>query len=153
MNLAGTIYGTVVVTALVTALSEDESMSPGELALSITATMLAFWLAHAYAELLAGESTNRRLPGRRDVRAALAREFTIVEPVGAPVAFLLLGELGAISAETSEDLAIAGGLAVLALAGWVLARRDRLSQGRAQAVALASAALGAVVIAVKLAVD
>ncbi|MDQ4042157.1 MAG: hypothetical protein M3141_10485, partial [Actinomycetota bacterium] len=131
MNLAGAIYGTVVVTALVTALSEDESVSPGELAISITATMLAFWLAHAYANLLAGEATDRRLPGRRDVRAALAREFTIVEPVGVPVAFLMLGELGLVSAETSEDLAIAGGLAVLGLAGWGLARHDRLSPGRA----------------------
>ncbi|MDX6650763.1 MAG: hypothetical protein QOJ97_2714, partial [Solirubrobacteraceae bacterium] len=58
VNLAGTIYGTVIATALVAGLSEDPDLSPGEIAVSVLSTMIAFWIAHAYAELLAGEGTD-----------------------------------------------------------------------------------------------
>ncbi len=153
VNLAGTIYGTVIATALVAGMSEDDSLSEGEILLSLAATMVAFWIAHAYANLLAGHASGGRLPTWRQVRAGLAHEWSIVQAAMPAAGALLLGVIGMLSQTAAKDTAIGIGLVGLAGWGWILARRDRLSPGRALAVGLASAALGAVVIAVKLAVD
>ena len=73
-NLAGAIYGTVIVTALVAGLSENDSLSEAEIVVGVVATMLAFWLAHAYGTLVARGTQGGTLPGWREARAALAHE-------------------------------------------------------------------------------
>ncbi|MDX6669700.1 MAG: hypothetical protein QOI91_63 [Solirubrobacteraceae bacterium] len=153
VNLAGTIYGTVIATALVAGLSEDPDLSPGEIAVSMLSTMAAFWIAHAYAELLAGEGTDGRLPSLRAMRHALGREWALVQAAGPATLALLAGEVGLVSGHASEQIAIWLGLVALAGWGWVLARQNRLSVARALLVSLASGALGVVVVLVKLAVD
>jgi len=153
VNLAGTIYGTVIATALVAGLTEDDSLGEWEIIAWLLATMGAFWIAHAYATLLAGLSFDGRLPTWRQARGALAHEWAIVQAAVPATLALLLGAFHVVSEQTAEELAIGAGLVALAGWGWTLARRDRLSWGRAAAVALGSAALGAVVIAVKLAVE
>jgi hypothetical protein len=153
VNLAGAIYGTVIATALVAGLSEDKDLAPGEIAISVSATMLAFWIAHAYANLLAGDTSGGRLPSWREARRAMAHEWTLVEAAAPAIVFLMLGEFGVLSVTTAKDLAVWIGLVTLAGYGWGLARKGGMGLGRRVAVSLASAALGAIVIAVKLAVE
>jgi hypothetical protein len=51
-NAARAIYGQVLVTSLVGALSEDSEIEAGYILLSVATTMLIFWLAHVYAEAM-----------------------------------------------------------------------------------------------------
>jgi hypothetical protein len=153
VNLAGTIYGTVIATAIVAGLTEDDSLGEWEIVAWLLATMVAFWMAHAYANLLAGMSSGGRLPSRRQARTALAHEWAIVQAAAPMTVFLVLGALHVFSSKTAETLAVGSGLAALAGWGWLLARRGDMSLARSLAIALASAALGAVVVGVKLAVE
>ena len=153
MSLAGAIYGTVIATALVAGLIEDDSLGEWEIIFWLLATMGAFWIAHAYANLLAGLSSGGRLPSLRQIGGALAHEWPMVQAAGPAVVAMLLGALHVISAYTAERLAVGAGLVALAGWGWALARRDGLGAVRSLTVALFSAGLGAIVIAVKLLVE
>ncbi|MEA2224501.1 MAG: hypothetical protein QOH83_2877 [Solirubrobacteraceae bacterium] len=50
---AGAIYGQVVSTSTVAALALDEGLTAVRLLVGVIGVMLTFWLAHAYAELIA----------------------------------------------------------------------------------------------------
>jgi hypothetical protein len=52
-NVAGAIYGQVLVTSFVAALAEVRRVDPGEIFTSLLVTMLVFWLAHVYADAVA----------------------------------------------------------------------------------------------------
>jgi hypothetical protein len=49
----GAIYGQILVTSFVAALSEVADVDAGEIFASLLATMLVFWLAHVYADAVA----------------------------------------------------------------------------------------------------
>jgi hypothetical protein len=152
VNLAGTIYGTVIATALVAGLTEDDSLGEWEVIAWLLATMVTFWVAHAYANLLAGMSSGGRFPSLRDARAALGHEWAIVSAAGPAVVMLALGGLHVISGRTAEALAVGVGLLALGGWGWVLAARGNVGVARRLVAALLSVALGVAVIVLKLAV-
>jgi hypothetical protein len=52
-NLASAIYGTILSTALIAAYSEDPGSDPLQVAVAVVVTSLVFWIAHAYAGVLA----------------------------------------------------------------------------------------------------
>jgi|SRR5215211_6407688 len=72
--LAAAIYGAVQATALVAAFSEDEHLSSLELPAWLAITVLVFWLAHAYAAILAEGYAARRSLARVEALAARRRE-------------------------------------------------------------------------------
>lgn len=89
-NPSGAIYGTIVATAVVAAGAHDGS--PGRLALGVTLTLLAFWLAHVYAQIL-----QRGLHDQRHhadvVRATMVEELAMVEAPGLSIIIVMLEAL------------------------------------------------------------
>ena len=57
-GIAGTIYGTIVVMAVIAAGSQGDDTDPWRLAVFVAATVLALWVAHFYAHALS-ESLKR----------------------------------------------------------------------------------------------
>ena len=51
-NPARAIYGTILVMAVIAALSHDDSVRSAELIAGVLATTFVFWIAHVYAEVL-----------------------------------------------------------------------------------------------------
>jgi hypothetical protein len=148
-NLAGAIYGNVLATSTVAALSTDPDLGATAILASLVATVLVFWVAHAYAEVVSATVLGARTLPIAEVRRVMAREWSIAQaaiPTGIPLA---LAGVGLWSTRTGVTLALAGG--VLALAGWglVFGRRARLPRWRALVVAVVSAAFGLVVVALK----
>jgi hypothetical protein len=148
-NLAGTIYGTILSTALIAAYSEYPDAEPGQIAVAVVVTALIFWVAHAYAAVLAEEAET----GEGNLAATASRTLTDEWPLvlGSlpPTVPLLLAPLGVVSDFRAEDLAIATGIALLAAWGLAISRRRRLGPlGTAAAVA-ASAAFGLVIVGLK----
>lgn|SRR5512132_1457917 len=125
-NLASGIYGTILSTALIAAYSEDQSSQPLAVALAVVSTSLVFWLAHAYAGMLA-HAAAQRSGALAVMRAELARQWPVVTGSIPPVLPLLLAPLGAVSDDTAESLAIATGIAVLAV--WGIAIQLRRGRG------------------------
>ena len=58
-GIAGTVYGTIVVMATVTAGSNGDQTDAGRLAVLVVVTVLVLWAAHVYTDAL-GESLERR---------------------------------------------------------------------------------------------
>ncbi|MBA3300614.1 MAG: hypothetical protein H0T15_01985 [Thermoleophilaceae bacterium] len=113
-RLAGAVYGTILVTALIAAYSEYEGTSSSELLLAVVTTSIVLWLAHVYARAV---SQRMESPATRGLfLAAMRHERPIVEAAVLPAVILALSALGAYGVTTATDLAI--GVGVAALFGW-----------------------------------
>jgi hypothetical protein len=148
-NPARAIYGTILVMAVITAFSHDDSATSAELIGAVAATTIVFWVAHVYAEVL-----GRRLEGESgsrlaNIRLALRHEWPIVEAALLPVLGLLLGVLSIVSDDTAVNVAIAAG--VLELFGWGLAagRQLGLSTTGTILAGAVNGALGLVIVGLK----
>jgi hypothetical protein len=118
-NAARAIYGQILVTSLVGALSEDSEIEAGYILVSVVATMLVFWLAHVYAEAVSRGLEARRHLGWAEIGGLASSEWPLVQAAIPTAIVLALGAIGALSTETAVDIAIAVG--VVALFAWGLA--------------------------------
>lgn len=147
-SIAGTVYGTIVVMAALTAGSEGSS-GLWRLAAIVATTVLVLWIAHVYAHGL-GESIDR---GRRldsaEFGAIARRELAIPLAAVAPIAALALGALGFVRETRAIWLAIAIALATLMLQGARYAAVERLSRSGTLVSIGVNTLLGLVIVALK----
>jgi hypothetical protein len=147
--VARTIYGTILVTALVAGLSEDHGIDAWQILVSVTATLLVFWLAHVYAEIL----SQRLAAGRRLTRAEIGEAFDgelAMVLAGAPAALALgLSALGFYSTDTGVTLAIGVGVGALFAYGLVLGHREGATRMQTLGAASVNGAFGLVIVALK----
>ena len=148
-RIAGTVYGTIVVMATVTAGAHGKQTDAGRLAVVVGVTALVFWAAHVYSDALA-ESLER---GRRLDRAELVdvtrRELSIPAAAVAPVAALVLGGVGVLAAQTALWLALGIGVATLGVQGARYAALERLGRTGTVAVVAVNLSLGLVIVGLK----
>ena len=148
-TIAGTVYGTIVVMATVTAGAHGEQTNIGRLAAVVGVTSLVFWAAHLYSDALA-ESLER---GRRLDRAELAevarRELSIPAAAVAPIAALVLGALGVLGTQTALWLAVGIGVATLGVQGARYAALEQLSRTGTLASIAVNLSLGLVIVGLK----
>jgi len=138
-NPGGAIYGTIVATAVIAAAGQHQ---PAGIVLAETVvTLLVFWLAHVYAQVLSQPV--------RNVPATMGRELALLEAPAPSVLLLLLAALGLLGKGLAVNLALATAVAALVWWGVLTARR----LGRAWPAALFAGAvdgvLGVVIIALK----
>jgi len=148
-TIAGTVYGTIVVMATVTAGAHGKETDAGRLAVVVGVTSLVFWAAHVYSDALA-ESLER---GRRLDLAELAdvarRELSIPAAAVAPVAALVLGALGVLGVQTALWLAVGIGVATLGVQGARYAALEQLDRTATVAVIAVNLCLGLVIVGLK----
>jgi hypothetical protein len=152
-RLAGIIYGTIVALAVVVGDARAYPHEPGHAAALVAATTTVFWLAHVYAHAL-GESVRRdeRLT-ILELRTIARHELAIVEAGLFPVIALLLGTVDAVPDSTAYWLAFVFGMVVLVAQGFRFARIERLGALQTLAIVCANAALGLMLVALKLVVS
>jgi hypothetical protein len=146
-NLAGSLYGTVLVTSVL--VTFDGSEPAGLIIAAVLVTTLVFELAHAWAHALAESGASRRPLDRHTLRRSIRHESSIVEAALPAALVLLLAGLDVYSTETALWIAVLvnGGL----LFTWGAGLRQ-LSGGTSLQVlgaGLASMSLGLVLIALK----
>jgi hypothetical protein len=148
-RIAGTVYGTIVVMATVTAGAQGEQTDIMRLAVVVAVTALVFWAAHVYADTLA-ESLER---GRRLDRAELGdvarRELSIPAAALAPVAALVLGALGVLGTQTALWLAVGIGVAALGVQGARYAAIEQLDRTGTVVTIAVNLSLGLVIVGLK----
>lgn len=147
-QIAGTVYGTIVVMAALTAAAEGNS-DLWELSAIVVTSVLVIWLAHVYAHGL-GESIEL---GRRldtpELASIIRRELAIPLAAVAPVAALVLGALGFVRESRAVWLAILIALATLMLQGARYAAVERLSRIGTLVSIGVNTLLGLVIVALK----
>ena len=151
-GMAEGIYGLILSTSVVAALSEDDAASARSLFAAVAVTAVVFWLAHVYAHLMASRMMDTRGFSRRGLWSVMRQQAPLM--AGALPALLPLGLawVGLVSIDLAVNLAIAAGVAGLAACGVVIARRRGLSVPATILATLGSAMFGLVIVGLKLAI-
>ena len=148
-GMAGTIYGTIVVMATVTAGSQGEDTDAWRLAVAAGVTVLVLWVAHIYSHALAESLERRRRLDRAELGAVARRELAIPAAAVAPIAMLVLAALGVLREQTAVWLALGVGVGTLAVQGARYATLEQLGRtGTLVAIAL-NLFLGLVIVGLK----
>jgi hypothetical protein len=144
-HYAAAIYGSIFVTGLIGALSQQNATARVAI-VSVVSTTLVFWVAHAWAELLAERATTGTLGGWQRFRRLAREEWPIVEAGALPSLALGLAWAGAYSDGVGFNVALAVGIAQLLAWGAFVARRTRLPWWKAVGVGVLDASLGLAII-------
>ena len=149
-NPARAIYGTILVMAVITALSHDDSVSSGQLIAGVLATTFVFWIAHVYAEVLGNRvEGGSGVPTLANIATAARSEWPLVEASLLPVLCLLLGVIGLVKTHTAVTIAIAVGVVELFGYGLLAGRRLELSRGGTLVVGVINGILGLLIVLLK----
>jgi hypothetical protein len=144
---AAGIYGAVVTAAVIAA--TGEKLPTRWLAVAVVVTLLVYWIAEQYADLLGEHTEGGHLPTWRHIRAALAATWPMVGASYAPLLALLLARLVGASPPTAANVGLVAAILLLVYHGWSAGRAANL-QGKPLLVATSVAvALGLVMIVLK----
>lgn len=144
-----TIYGTIIVAAVIVAADEDDSDL--EIFALALATIVMVWVAHVLSEVIAGDHavTNPPTPFRTVLAHAMVHSSGLLVSAVLPLLFLLVGGLGGFTEHFAYYGSLGAAVVVLAVLGWlVFAHRGNAWPIRV-AGAAGTALLGAVVIILK----
>ena len=134
-NLAGAIYGTILVTSVVAAADSSDAIwqSLG----IVEVTVLVFWLAHVYAHALAWSLDSKQPFSARELRPIARKEWPLLQAAVV------------IRTQTAYWLAIGYGVVALVWWGLLIARKERLSLAATCALVAANASFGLVIVLLK----
>jgi hypothetical protein len=147
--IAGTVYGTIIVLATITAGASAFQHDLWRLCVIIAASVLVVWVAHVYSHGL-GQSLHmrQRLTWADFIRIA-RREYAIPLAAVLPIVSLILGASGLLAARTAVWLAVGIGVATLTLEGFSYARIERLNRTATIATVAVNLALGMTIVLLK----
>ena len=102
---AAGIYGTIITAAILAAIGDHVHTLP--LTVSILVTLVVYWLAEEYAELLGEQLEGGHLPTWADVRTALAATWPMVTASYIPLLALILAHLLGASPTAAANVGLA----------------------------------------------
>lgn len=146
-NLAGSLYGTVLVTSVLAAFAGSENV--GYVIAAVVVTTSVFALAHAWAHALARSGAARAPLDRHALLGSIGHESPIVEAALPAAAVLLLAALDVYSVETALWIAVLVNVALLFIWGAGLRQLAGGTGLQVLGAGLASASLGLVLVALK----
>ncbi|MET7992017.1 hypothetical protein ABZU76_14020 [Amycolatopsis sp. NPDC005232] len=144
---AAGIYGVIVTAAILTAVGGQ--LSTLSLAVAVVVTLLVYWTAEEYAELLGEEVEDGKLPSRAQVAAELRATWPMVTASFGPIAALLLARLAGASPVAAANTGLAVAVVVLTYHAWSAARVAHLRGMALIVTTCAAGLLGVVMILLK----
>jgi len=144
---AAGIYGAIITAAIIAAVGGH--LKTGELAVSVVVTLVVYWVAEEYAELLGEQVTGGHLPTREYVRAALAGTWPLVSASFLPLLALVLARAAGASASAAANVGLAAAVLLLTFHGWSAGRASQLRGWRLVGTTAIAAGLGLVMIVLK----
>ncbi len=151
-NPTGTIYGTLIGAAILAA-EGSKREGIGEIAIAVLVTLVVYWFAHGYADMLPARAESPSPRGRlrplSDLGHALREEWPIVAGGLALLAVLLLAGLLGASPELAVDVALWFAVVELLVWGMVAARAARVTGWPMVLYGFGSAALGVAIATLK----
>jgi hypothetical protein len=144
---AASIYGAII-TAAVIAASGGE-LSTVALVIAVVVTLLVYWVAEEYAEVLGEQAEGGRLPTWASIRGMLADTWPMVSASFLPLLALALARVAGASAPAAANAGLGVAIALLLLYGWSASRAARLHGRQLVLSAAVTAALGIAMILLK----
>jgi hypothetical protein len=144
---AAGIYGTIVTAAVIAA--SGNTLSTAGLEVAVLVTLVVYWLAEQYAELLGEHTQAGRLPSLAQVGTSLATAWPMVTASFVPLVSLLIARLLGASAPDAADVALAVTIVLLVLHGHAAGRASGLKGLRLIMVSATAGLLGVIMVVLK----
>ena len=144
---AASIYGTIITAAVIAAAGDH--LRTAALAITIFVTLVVYWLAEEYANLLGEQASAGRLPSWHDIRASLAVSWPMVTASLVPVASLVAARIAGLSPSKAADVALCVTIVLLSAHSWTAGRAAQLTGTRLIAVTVLGGLLGVVMVSLK----
>jgi hypothetical protein len=144
---ASGIYGAIVTAAILAAVGGR--LPTAALVVSVVVTLLVYWVAEEYAELLGEQVEGGVLPTWAYIRGALSATWPMVSASYVPLLALVLARLAGASASAAANVGLAVATVLLAIHGWSAGRSSQLRGRQLLLATSVAAALGLVMIALK----
>jgi len=144
---AAGIYGAIITAAILAAAGGN--LPTLALAVSVLISLLVYWIAEEYAEILGEQATHGELPTRASILAALASTWPMVSASYIPLLALVLARLAGASPNAAANAGLVVAIVLLIVHGWSAGRASQLRGWRFVGAVLTAAALGLVMIALK----
>jgi hypothetical protein len=132
------IYGTIVTAAVIAA--GGNQLSSAQLVVTVVVTLIVYWLAEQYAELLGTHTHDGRLPSVALIRSSLAEAWPMVTASFVPVASIGIAVLFGASSSNAAQVALIVTVVLLIMHGYSAGRAAGLG-GRQQALVTTIAGL------------
>lgn|SRR5262249_19998708 len=152
-RIAGSVYGTIVVLAILAGEAHAFGHDLWKLEAIVLASVVILWVAHTYAHGL-GESISlgRRLT-RNEIGSIVTRELAIPLAAVLPLAAITIGALRVVGDSAAVWAAFAIGVATLTVQGLRFARLKRMSLAGTVATVAINVTLVLMIIALKVLVS
>jgi hypothetical protein len=144
---AAGIYGTIITAAVLAAAGGH--LATLALAISVLVTLIVYWIAEQYAEVLGEQAAHGRLPTWTRIWAGMVITWPMVAAAYVPVLVLIVARLFDASETVAANLALTAAVVSLVLHGWSAGRAAELHGAKLIAVTAIAGGLGVVMIVLK----
>ena|SRR5438105_3856744 len=144
---AAGIYGAIITAAILDA--AGGRLSTVALVIAVVVTLLVYWLAEEYAELLGEQAAGGVLPGWAYIRGALAATWPMVSASYLPLLAVVVARVAGASALAAANVGLVAAMVLLIAHAWLAGRSGRLHGWPLVVSTSVAAALGLVMILLK----
>ena len=144
---AAGIYGTIITAAILD--TAGGHVSTTALVVSVVVTLLVYWIAEEYAEIIGEHTAGGRLPSRAYIQSALSSSWPMVSASYLPLLALVVAKVAGASELTAANVGLAMAIVLLAIHGWLAGRAAQLQGWKLVVVTSIAAGLGLVMILLK----
>jgi len=144
---AAGIYGTIITASILAAAGNHLPELP--LGICILVTLVVYWLAEEYADLLGEQLEGGHLPKWPDVRSALAATWPMVSVSYIPLIALALARLAGLSSADAASVGLVVAVVLMTIYAWSSGRAAELRGRQLLVMTSIAAGLGLVMIILK----
>ena len=144
---ASGIYGTIVTASVLAA--SGNTLSSAALEATVLVTLVVYWLAEQYAELLGEHTHAGQLPTISQVGSSLVTTWPMVTASFVPLVSLLIARVLGASAAGAANVALAVTVVLLVLHGLAAGRAARLGGFRLALISATAGLLGVAMVVLK----
>ena len=144
---AAGIYGAIITAAILDATGSRRSTEA--LVIAVVVTLVVYWLAEEYAELLGEQVEAGKLPTWARIREALAETWPMVSASFVPLLALVVARLAGATELTAANVGLVAAVVLLVFHGWSAARASHLRGRQLLLTTAIAVALGVAMIALK----
>lgn len=144
---AAGIYGAIITAAILD--TAGGKVSTTTLVVTVVVTLLVYWLAEEYAEVLGEQAQGGRVPDWAYIRDSLAATWPMVSVSYLPLLALVIARLAGASPLIAANVGLAVAIVLLTIHGWLAGRAAQLNSWRLFFATSVATALGLVMILLK----
>jgi hypothetical protein len=144
---AAGIYGAIITAAILD--TAGGHVSTTALVISVVVTLLVYWIAEEYAEVIGEHTAGGRLPSRAYIQGSLLSSWPMVSASYLPLLAVVLAKVAGGSELTAANVGLVVAIVLLTVHGWLAGRAAQLQGWKLVIVTSIAAGLGVVMILLK----